>query len=152
MRLNNAAEAVGRTVAIAAALAVAPLAGGAQQAPPEPSQRIAGTIADFHGKYVVVVRTAAGSLSTVVLHQGTIINPTGLRLERGMPVLLSGHAERGAFAVAQVDTPFATRPRTGRPWSEFGFDGADAAQGPGNQPPLDRWWGGPVHLPGSEPP
>jgi len=94
---------------------VAPLAASAQ--PPAPTApagaraHLIGTITDFHGKYGVVVRDAHGALVTVQLHQGTVIEPVGLRLERGMVVVLAGTAETGAFAADRVDVPNAPQRR-----------------------------------------
>jgi hypothetical protein len=72
--------------------------------------RLVGTIADFHGKYGVVVRDAAGRIVPVQLHQGTVIKPVGLRLERGMQVTVVGQAADGAFAAGEIDTAYSLPP------------------------------------------
>ena len=76
----------------------------------EPQSRIAGTVADFHGKYGLVVRDQSGALAEVTLHQGTIIKPEGLRLERGMQVTIDGQAADHTFAAAQIVAPFEQWP------------------------------------------
>ncbi len=39
------------------------------------------------------------------LHQGTIINPTGLTLEPGMNVTIDGYADGSNFDAMEIDTP-----------------------------------------------
>jgi hypothetical protein len=73
--------------------------------------RIVGTVADFHGKYGLVMRDVRGALSEVTLHQGTIIKPVGLRLERGLIVSIAGQAADRSFAAAEVVAPFEQLPR-----------------------------------------
>jgi len=111
-----------KAAAAAAVLALAPLAvcGGASAQPapppgppahaPAPSyatrsgdQRIDGTIADFDGKYAVRLRDRRGYLDSVTLHQGTVINPTGLTLRNGMPVTIYGYNAGRTFAANEID-------------------------------------------------
>lgn len=97
-----------RSIFAAAAIALsltAPLLASA-----EPQSRIVGTVTDFHGKYGVVVRDQRGALAEVTLHQGTVIKPEGLRLERGMTVTVVGQAADRTFAAAEIDAPFAQWP------------------------------------------
>lgn len=97
-----------RTVLTGAAIALAlalPLSAGA-----DPPSRIAGTVTDFHGKYGLVVRDHRGALTEVTLHQGTVIKPEGLRLERGMAVSIAGQAADRTFAAAEIVAPFAQWP------------------------------------------
>ena len=76
----------------------------------EPQRLMAGTVVDFHGKYGLVVRDALGEIKTVTLHQGTIIKPEGLRLERGMKVIVIGQAADQAFAAGEIDAPLEQWP------------------------------------------
>ena len=76
----------------------------------EPQRVIAGTVADFHGKYGLVVRDLHGALAEVTLHQGTVIKPLGLRLERGMKVIVLGQAADRTFAAAEVNAPLEQWP------------------------------------------
>ena len=71
---------------------------------------IAGTVVDFHGKYGLVIRDARGALANVTLHQGTIIKPVGLRLERGMTVIVLGRSADQAFAAGEIDAPLEQWP------------------------------------------
>ena len=90
--------------AIALSLAVPLLASA------EPDRVMAGTVVDFHGKYGLVVRDARGALAEVALHQGTVIKPVGLRLERGMKVIVIGRSANEAFAASEIDAPLEQWP------------------------------------------
>jgi hypothetical protein len=46
----------------------------------------------------------------VLLHQGTIINPSGLTLQSGMSVTVYGRAEGRVFAANEIDTPYRYTP------------------------------------------
>lgn len=97
-----------RTAALAGAIALSlatPLLANA-----EPQRVVAGTVVDFHGKYGLVVRDAHGALAEVTLHQGTIIKPVGLRLERGMKVIILGQAANETFAAGEIDAPLEQWP------------------------------------------
>jgi hypothetical protein len=69
-------------------------------------ERIQGTIAAINGPYDISVRDSRGFLDNVTLHQGTIINPTGLTLAPGQSVTISGINQGGAFAANEIDTPY----------------------------------------------
>jgi hypothetical protein len=96
---------------IVAALAL-PLAARAADVPsyavPAPSgdEQIHGTIRGLSGKYGLTVRDNRGYIDDVTMHQGTIINPTGLPLAPGMRVTVLGHAEGGTFSANEIDTPY----------------------------------------------
>jgi hypothetical protein len=103
--------AVGRLAPLAAvaALAASPLAVCAQPAvgytqPPAPS--IKGTIASIPGKYQIEVRDRLGDLDDVTLHDGTIINPTGITLQPGFRVAIYGRPSAGTFVADEIDTPY----------------------------------------------
>ncbi len=68
-------------------------------------QTIHGVITAFHGKYDVNLRDEHGYVDRVELHQGTIINPTGLPLQQGMSVTVVGRAEGDVFAANEIDAP-----------------------------------------------
>ncbi|HEY0381247.1 MAG TPA: hypothetical protein VGC72_03515 [Candidatus Elarobacter sp.] len=72
--------------------------------------RLAATVTDFHGKYEIVVRDERGRTVNVKLHPGTIINPAGLRLERGMKLSILGQAADGTFAAGEIDTAYQLPP------------------------------------------
>jgi hypothetical protein len=106
-----------KAAAVAAALAIAvlatPQAATAQAARPGgpvPSyaaasndQSVRGIVANYDGKYALQVRDRAGYLDNVRLHQGTIINPTGLPLQSGMRVVVYGYNAGRTFAANEID-------------------------------------------------
>jgi len=91
--------------ALAAVTFGATLATAASAAVPGQSQ-INGTITAITGKYTLHVQTRQGEIDDVVLHPGTIINPTGLTLRNGMHVTILGNATGGSFAANEIDTPY----------------------------------------------
>lgn len=99
----------------------------------ETEATIVGTVADFHGKYGLVVRDARGALIEVTLRRGTIISPRGLRLQRGMPVTVVGRASADTFSVTYIDTPYEApappQARIDRP----GYPSDRRDYGPGDQ-------------------
>lgn len=107
------------TIPVLIALAAgAPLGAGAQQvsAPAPPSyarpsygsdeETVRGRIASFDGAYTLQVRDDRGFIDNVRLQQGTVINPTGIRLAPGMSVTIYG-VNSGAYLTAnEIDTPY----------------------------------------------
>jgi hypothetical protein len=96
-------------------LTAAPLAAVAQNdAAPAPSyasrggETVNGTIASIDGKYNITVRDNRGYVDNVTLHDGTIINPTGLRLSPGQSVTIAGVASGHTFIANEIDTPYST--------------------------------------------
>lgn len=95
------------TVAAAAAVALASVTpASAQPSYAVHQESITGTVRSYDGRYNLYVRDERGYLDHVLLHQGTIINPTGLRLEGGMHVTIYGHSEGDVFAADEIDTPY----------------------------------------------
>ena len=99
----------------------APLAAFAQQIPaaaPAPSyarssnlngeETIKGRVISFDGKYSLQVNDDRGFIDAVELHQGTVINPTGLELHPGMAVTILGYNRGRTFAANEVDTPYTS--------------------------------------------
>jgi hypothetical protein len=119
---------------IAALFIAAPLAADAQIAPDAPSYaagpaengdaQIRGRILAFDGAYALQVRDEKGYVDNVQLHQGTIINPTGLTLAPGMVVSIMGYNAGSYFAANEIDTPYtfyAGYPYyAGHPWNYYG--------------------------------
>jgi hypothetical protein len=121
--------------ALVAALTLsAPLAAAAQDAPSyaQPptaydgggDQQIRGRIVNFDGGYNIQVRDDKGYIDNVVLHQGTIINPTGITLAPGMVVSILGYNAGSYFGANEVDTPYTyyggVPYYAGRPWDYYG--------------------------------
>ncbi len=100
-----------RLAALAGAIAAfAPLAASAQNGLPSyataADETVRGTITSFDGAHTVYVRDAHGYIDHVTLRDGTIINPTGLRLEPGMSVTVLGRTQGSTFAANEIDTPY----------------------------------------------
>src|SRR5580704_4194841 len=127
------------TALIAVLFLAAPLAASAQEvgqygppptysdAPPAQAPddaNIHGRILQFDGGYNLQVRDEQGYVDNVQLHQGTIINPTGLTLAPGMVVSILGYNAGQFFAANQIDTPYtfyAGAPYyQGHPWNYYG--------------------------------
>lgn len=68
-------------------------------------QTIKGRVTVINGTYMEIADTN-GYIDRVELHQGTIINPTGIRLEPGMTVTIIGHASGNKFLANEIDTPY----------------------------------------------
>jgi len=116
-------------LAAAAALAlVAPVAVQAQEVPSYASvqtdQQIHGRVTAFDGAYNLQVRDDNGYIDNVELHDGTIINPTGLTLAPGMVVSILGDNAGPAFDANEIDTPYvfenAVPFYAGHPWDYYG--------------------------------
>jgi hypothetical protein len=91
---------------LAVAFSLAPLAATAQlpsYARPFPAPTIAGTIADFDGKYRLTLSDDRGYLDDVTLHKGTVIVPSGKRLTIGMRVRIHGRAAGKTFDADEAD-------------------------------------------------
>ena len=91
---------------VAAALAFPSLA-GAQSYPSyatAPQQTIKGTITGFNGQYTVYVQDEKGYGDNVQMHDGTVINPTGIRLQSGMRVTIYGYPNGSVFQAYRIDT------------------------------------------------
>jgi hypothetical protein len=71
-------------------------------------ETIRGTVAAINGPYAISVRDARGFIDNVQLHQGTIINPTGLTLAPGQSVTILGRNDGRTFSANEIDTPYET--------------------------------------------
>lgn len=67
---------------------------------------IQGTIQSINGAFDISVADSQGYLDDVQLHQGTIINPTGLTLAPGMSVTIDGYSNGSQFDANEIDTPY----------------------------------------------
>jgi len=119
--------------ALAALAFLTPIAAAAQDVPSyaEPNagpgyqdEQIQGRITSFDGAYSLTVQDDRGFVDNVQLHDGTIINPTGLTLEPGMVVSIMGYDAGSFFAANEVDTPYsyvgAVPYYGGHPWNYWG--------------------------------
>jgi hypothetical protein len=80
-----------------------------QQQPSYASQdeTIHGRIAAVNDPFNISVQDDRGFIDAVSLHQGTIINPTGLSLAAGMSVTIQGTNAGQVFNANEIDTPYA---------------------------------------------
>jgi hypothetical protein len=94
-------------------------------APQGGDEQISGTISAVTGKYTLQLHDSRGFTANVELHQGTIINPTGLTLAGGMQVTIYGKNGGASFAANQIDAPYTlavVAPGYGYgPWGPWGF-------------------------------
>jgi hypothetical protein len=67
---------------------------------------IHGVVRSVDGKYTITVRDANGYVDNVTLHDGTVINPTGLSLAPGESVTIVGRPSGGTFVANEIDTPY----------------------------------------------
>jgi hypothetical protein len=99
--------------ALASVALISPLTANAQDQPSYPppgaagSPSIQGRIQSIDGAYHLTVLDDRGSVDSVQLHQGTIINPTGLTLADGMSVTITGSSAGSTFDANEIDTPYA---------------------------------------------
>ncbi len=111
--MKSRASAVHALVATAAVLGACAVCSGPALAQPAnlPSyasgeESIRGRIASVDGKYHLQLRDDRGYIDNVSLHDGTIINPTGLRLSPGQSVTIVGHNSGKTFEANEIDTPY----------------------------------------------
>jgi hypothetical protein len=103
------------SLAIGAALLVtmAPGIASAQDKPSYASSdedTIHGRIVSVDDPFHISVRDGRGFVDHVTLHQGTIINPTGLTLHPGMTVTVLGVNAGATLAANEIDTPYNYAP------------------------------------------
>jgi hypothetical protein len=119
--------------ALAALATLTPLVAAAQDVPSyaqpagQPAnddQQVRGRITAFDGAYSIQVQDERGFVDNVQLHDGTIINPTGLTLAPGMIVSILGYNNGSFFAANEVDTPYTydggVPYYAGHPWFYYG--------------------------------
>src|SRR6202166_470360 len=70
-------------------------------------ETIHGRIYSINATFNITVTDDNGYMDNVDLHQGTIINPTGLTLAPGMEVTIMGYNGGSAFEAMEIDTPYS---------------------------------------------
>jgi hypothetical protein len=99
-----------------AALAGAALAGvlleavpaSAQESVPSyarPDESVHGVVQKANG-YDLEVRDDRGFIDRIKLHDGTVINPTGLKLAPGQTVTVHGQTNGSVFEASEIDTRY----------------------------------------------
>jgi hypothetical protein len=116
-QLHTVGRRVG-IVAVALAVLVGPVAASAVAASAQdiPSyarpvyvstdETVHGRIRSVDGAFNISVDDDRGFVDNVQLHQGTIINPTGLSLSPGMTVTILGVTAGSTFNANEIDTPY----------------------------------------------
>jgi hypothetical protein len=115
MKINVWTTAIGAAISLAVGLvpAAASAQGTAQIAQAglpsyaREERTIRGRIVSINGDDLRL-RDEHGNLGTIRLHDGTVINPTGLKLVVGMNVSVLGYGDGATFSVTQIDTPYNT--------------------------------------------
>jgi hypothetical protein len=104
-------------------------------------QQIQGRVVSYNGHYELAVRDDHGYIDHVRLHDGTVIDPTGLTLADGMVVTVLGYNAGSYFAANEIDTPYTLDDDVpyylGYPWWDYGpsygldyyFGGVDRYRG-----------------------
>lgn len=95
------------TAALAAAVLGAGMLPAIASAQALPEGEIQGTVASINDTFNISVDDNRGSMDNIELHQGTIINPTGLTLEPGMAVTILGYGDGNQFDANEIDTPYS---------------------------------------------
>ncbi|MDB5092333.1 MAG: hypothetical protein JWO85_434 [Candidatus Eremiobacteraeota bacterium] len=100
--------------ALAIVALISPLTAHAQDlptyAPPGAGSNdpfVTGRIQSIDGKFHLTVLDQRGVVDSVQLHQGTIINPSGLSLAPGMSVTITGFGAGSSFNANEIDTPYS---------------------------------------------
>ena len=75
--------------------------------PPAPTYAhqggIKGVVTGFDGQWIVYMHDDKGYTDHITLHQGTMINPTGIRLIEGMRVTVYGSADGPTYQADRID-------------------------------------------------
>ncbi len=120
-------------LALAAGVLAAPLTASADV---PGQQQLQGRVTSFDGHYALRIQQPNGEVDAILLHQGTIINPTGLTLAPGMTVTIVGEPSGNVFAANEIDTPYQMTYAYGYP-----YDGPYALAGPASAPYFGPYWG-----------
>ncbi len=107
MRFSNLSTSLRLAAAICAAASLALPSLAAAQSYPSYStasqQTIKGSVTGFNGAYTVYLQDDKGYGDNVELHDGTVINPTGIKLQEGMRVTIYGYANGSVFSAYRID-------------------------------------------------
>jgi hypothetical protein len=106
--MNNIKNILTLGAALAATALISPTIASAQEMAFDggAGQQIQGTVSSIDGTWNITVNDSSGYSDNIALHQGTIINPTGLTLEPGMNVTIDGYSDGSSFDATEIDTPY----------------------------------------------
>ncbi len=124
--ITSAPSTLLRAAVGVAALFAMPAAANAQNAPSYATSgdpAIRGIVSSVDGKYQIHVRDRRGYIDNVSLHQGTVINPTGLPLAPGEQVTIYGRPSGSAFLANEIDVPAAIAYDPYGYGAEYGYPG-----------------------------
>jgi hypothetical protein len=79
-------------------------------------QSVKGSITGFNGAYTLYLQDDKGYGDNIQMHDGTVINPTGIKLQEGMRVTIYGYANGSVFSAYRIDV-------TGSTYSDNGYGG-----------------------------
>ncbi len=96
--------------------------------------KITGTISGFDGQWVVYMHDDRGYTDHITLHQGTIINPTGIKLLEGMKVTVYGYADGSTFQANAFEVAYS-------PYSQYYTADGNPAYGYGDSGYGDSGYG-----------
>ena len=107
--MNNIKHLLTLGAALAASALISPAIASAQDMAFDNGspQQIQGTVSSIDGTWNITVDDSSGYSDNIALHQGTIINPTGLTLEPGMNVTIDGYSDGSSFDATEIDTPYS---------------------------------------------
>jgi hypothetical protein len=109
--LSSAAVVSGLAIALVAGAAKVPAAAQSPQNLPSYAipgdTSIHGTVRTVDDPYHITVHDSNGYVDHVTLHDGTIINPRGLKLTPGQTVTILGQPSGNTFAANEIDTPYS---------------------------------------------
>ena len=131
-----------------------PLAAGAQYVPSYATpvarqESIKGILTGFNGAYIVYMRDDRGYDDHVTMHDGTVINPTGIKLVEGMRVTIYGYTNGSTFGANRIDVSppdYGGNPYYSNPYgdsyggSPYGYGGSPYGYG-NSYGGWGPWWG-----------
>jgi hypothetical protein len=86
-------------------------------------ETIRGTISALTGKYTLTLADERGFTDSVTLHEGTTIQPSGVGLEVGEPVIITGRASGATFLADEIDSDTASDGDNGSGPYDYGYAG-----------------------------
>jgi hypothetical protein len=104
--VNVRSKYMRRTCAALATFAVATLQAAAADSLPSyasTDETIQGSVSSINGRDLNL-RDERGFVDHVVLHDGTVINPTGTQIESGQALTIHGHADGAVFRATEIDS------------------------------------------------
>jgi hypothetical protein len=86
-------------------------------------ETIRGTISALTGKYTLSLADERGFTDSVTLREGTTIQPSGVELQVGEPVVITGHTSGPTFLADEIDSDTANDTGAGDASYDYGYAG-----------------------------